>query len=284
MEQQSMKTLIATVALIGVLGPPELGVMSELSPATAAAFQSYVRTVEAVAEARANGARAFLWAGESPARLQRLRRGDVVTERTKGKGPEAVTGGLIHDWIGAVFIPSVTLNDTLALVQDYARHKDIYPEVVDSRIRSREGDHFVLFLRLKKKKFITVVLDTTHDAQYFRLDANRVHSRSRTTSVAEVDNAGTREENVRAPGTGNGFMWALNSYWRFAARDGGVYVECQAVSLSRDIPFAARIVTLGVIGPIVNDLPRESLAGTLTATRTAALKHARIRLPRWNAR
>lgn len=42
-------------------------------------------------------------------------------------------------------------------------------------------------------------------------------------------------------------------------------MECQAVSLSRDIPWGLD----WLIGPIVNDLPRESLANTLLATRTA---------------
>jgi hypothetical protein len=260
--------VIAAVALIGLSGPPRADVPPDLSPTTAQAFQRYVQGVEAAADARAKGARTFLWADDSSARLQRLRRGEVVTERAAGNKPVEVDGGLIHDWIGAVFIPGVTLDDTLALVQDYSRHKNIYPEVVDSEVVSRDGDHFVIFLRVKKKKVITAVLDTTHDAQFFRLDANRVHSRSRTTRIAEVENFGTPQERQLALGTGHGFMWFLNSYWRFAARDGGVYVECQAVSLSRGIPWGFG----WLIGPIVNDLPRESLEGTLTATRAALVK------------
>jgi hypothetical protein len=67
-------------------------------------------------------------------------------------------------------------------------------------------------------------------------------------------------------------MWALNSYWRFLERDGGVYVECQAVSLSRDIPWPLRL--LPFVPGIIGDLPKESLEGTLTATRDALLKPA----------
>jgi hypothetical protein len=64
-------------------------------------------------------------------------------------------------------------------------------------------------------------------------------------------------------------MWRLNSYWRFVERDGGVYIECQAVSLSRGIPVKWLLGWL--IGPIVNDLPKESLLNTLTATRAGVL-------------
>ena len=48
-------------------------------------------------------------------------------------------------------------------------------------------------------------------------------------------------------------------------RDGGVYVECEAVSLTRDTPRG-----LGwLIEPVIRDLPRESLINTLRKTREA---------------
>jgi hypothetical protein len=149
----------------------------------------------------------------------------------------------VHDWIGAVFIKGATLSQAIAFVQDYDHHKEFYgPEVVDARIISRDGEHFVLYMRLMKRKMmVTVVLNTEHDAQFFPLDKTRWHSRSRTTKVAQVENPGTPQERVLPAGTGGGYMWALNSYWRFVERDGGVYVECQAVSLSRGIPWLAKM-------------------------------------------
>lgn len=276
-----MKTSIAVIALASLLAPAGLDLGIDLTKATQEEFQRYVKTVEATVDARTGGKRRFLWVDESAVRLQRVKdRGEVVIERTLGKGPQGITDGLVHDWIGTVFIKGVTLDQTLAMVQDYGRHKTIYPEVMDSKIISREGDHFVIFLRfMKKKAMVTAVLDTEHDAEYFRLDANRVYSRSRTIRIQEVKNMGTPDERTLPPGSDSGFMWALDSYWRFAARDGGVYVECQAVSLSRSIPFWARAITIGLIGPIVNDLPRESLLGTLTATRDAVQKAAAAATP-----
>jgi hypothetical protein len=55
----------------------------------------------------------------------------------------------------------------------------------------------------------------------------------------------------------------LNTYWRFEERDGGVYLQCEALSLSRDIPTG-----LGwLIEPMVNGIPKDSLMRILTRTR-----------------
>jgi hypothetical protein len=171
--------------------------------------------------------------------------------------------------VGSVFIPGATVDQALALVQDYNRHKDVYkPEVVESRVVSREGQHFRIFLRLLKKKVITVQLNTEHDVQYSQLAPKRWRSISRTTRIAEVDNPGKPGEREKPPGTGEGFLWRLNSYWRFEERDGGTFVECQAISLTRDVPTG-----LGwIIEPIIRNLPKESLENTLRATRSTLTK------------
>ena len=129
----------------------------------------------------------------------------------------------MHDWIGAVFIPRVKLAQVITFVQDYNHHKDFYgPEVVDARILSRNGEHFVIYMRLKKGKMgVEVVLNTEHDAQFSPLDQTRWHSRSRTTRIAELENPGTPKEREKPVGGDGGYMWSLNSYWRFVERDGG---------------------------------------------------------------
>ncbi len=182
---------------------------------------------------------------------------------------EVEGGGLIHDWVGSVFIPGATVEQTLLLVEDYNRHKEIFkPEVLDSRVLSHEDNHFHIFLRLLKKKVITVQLNTEHDVQYTQLAPKRWRSISRSTRIAEVDNPGKPGEREKPPGTGQGFLWRLNSYWRFEERDGGTWVECQAISLSRDVPTG-----LGwIIEPIIRNLPKESLENTLRSTRTALAK------------
>jgi hypothetical protein len=228
-----------------------------LKPETSQAFDQYIRQTEGRLDAR----RTFLWAEESPDRARRVRGGEVVVEPSGAKPEIGVPSGLIHDWVGAVFLPGVTLEKTLALVRDYDHHKQYYqPEVADSRVLARNGNDYRIYLRLLKKQVLTVVLDTEHDVHYEQVDARRWRSSSRSTRISELDNG-----RPLPPGTGHGFLWRLNSYWRFEERDGGTWVECQAVSLTRDIPAG-----LGwLIDPIVRKLPKQSLANTLEETRAA---------------
>jgi hypothetical protein len=229
---------------------------AELKPETLAAFERYIRE----AEQRLDEHKGQLWADETPERARRIRQGEVVVEPFHAKPLTNVKSGLVHDWVGAVFLPGVSLERTLTLVRDYNRNKDYFrPEVVDSKILEHDGDHYRIYLRLLKKQIITVVLDTEHDVRYERLDDARWRSVSRTTKIAEVQNAGKRDERAKPPGTGEGFLWRLNSYWRFHERDGGTWVECEAVSLTRDIPTG-----LGwLIEPIIRSLPKDSVANTL---------------------
>ena len=237
----------------------------QLKPQTVQAFDAYIRGAEAGMKQTLQG-NSFLWSDATAERAQQVRAGQVVAQFWSGKGPAKVPDGLIHDWIGTAFVPGSTVGDTVALVQDYDNHKNIYkPEVIASKLISRHENDFQIYLRLLKKKILTVVLDTDHDVQYRALDRTRWTCRSYTTRIAEVEHAGSPKENVLPPDTGYGFLWRLYSYWRFQERDGGVYVECRAISLTRDVPFG-----LGwVIEPIIQKLPRESLINTLVATRTA---------------
>jgi hypothetical protein len=245
-------------ALLAVM--PAAG--AELKPETLAAFDRYIRQTEQSLDEH----KGKLWADESAARAARIRQGEVVVEPFHTKPLTNVKNGLVHDWVGGIFLPGVTLDRTLALVRDYERNKQYFhPEVQDSRLLEHDGDRYRVFLRLLKKQIITVVLNTEHDVRYERLDETRWRSVSRTTKISEVENAGKKDEREKPPGTGEGFLWRLNSYWRFQERDGGTWVECQAVSLTRDIPTG-----LGwLIEPIIRSLPKDSVANTLRELKAA---------------
>jgi hypothetical protein len=246
------------------------GCGAELKPATAQAFERYSQAVERrIQDHLAQGQ--LFWIDTLPNKAlyyDRLRRGDLVIESALARGTH-VAGGLIHHWVGAVFVPGVTLQQTLAVIQNYDNHASVYkPDIIASKLLSRDGDHFRVFLRMFKKKVIAVVLNTEHDAQFFTVDAKRVRSRSYSTRIAEVEDASRPEGPEKPPGAGHGFLWRLNSWWRFEEKDGGVYIECESASLTRDIPTG-----LGwLIRPFVTDLPREALTATLTSTRAALLR------------
>jgi hypothetical protein len=238
----------------------------QLKQQTLQGFNAYIQDAESAMEQTLAAAGTFLWCETNPKVAQQVGDRQIVAQSWSGRGPAKVPNGLIHDWIGTAFVPGATVKQTLALIQDYDHHANIYkPEVIASKLLSHDGDDFQIYLRLLKKKIITVVLDTDHAVHYRCLDRTRWLCRSYTTRIAEVEDVGSPKEKVRAPDTGNGFLWRLSSYWRFQERGKGVYFECRAISLTRDVPFG-----MGwVIEPIIQRLPKESLIHTLECTRQA---------------
>lgn len=244
----------------------------QLNPQTLAAFYAYIHHAETEAKQTLHESGLFLWSDFNSERVQKVRAQQVVAQFWSGRGPVKAPSGLIHDWIAAAFIPESTIQEIFGVIQDYDNHKNIYkPEVLNSKLISRQDDDFQIYLRLLKKKIITVVLDTDHEVHYRLVGPTRWVCHSYTTRIAEVENAGSQDERVLQPDTGYGFLWRLYSYWRFEQRDAGVVVECRAISLTRDVPFG-----LGwAIEPIIKKLPKESLINTLAATRQAL--HAGVR-------
>jgi len=272
----ALTALCAVRGRAGGAAPAE----ARLSPEASSAFDRYVQLTEAriAAELRPGGA--FLRPDALPAMEREsayaaVRDGELRIERleTLDNG-QAVKcpGGMIHHWTGIVFIPGATLDQVLKVVQDYDDHAEIYaPEVVRSRILWHMGDAFHIYMRLMQKKVITVVLDTEHDAHFERLDAVRVASRSISTRVQQVEDAGEPAEHDLPAGQDGGYLWRINSYWRFAERDGGVYVQSESVSLTRSIPAG-----LGwIVGPFVESVPRELLRQTLESTRQGVERFAK---------
>ena len=135
-----------------------------------------------------------------------VRQGTIAVDFRSGQRPVRVVDGLIHDWIAAAFVPDATVEQALKLVQDYNNHKSIYkPEVIASRLLNHHGDDFQIYLRLLKKKIITVVLDTYHDVHYSSSSLTRWHCRSYTTRVLEVEEAGSPKERTLPPDSATDF-------------------------------------------------------------------------------
>ncbi len=266
--------LVAVEVLAGQV--PEV-LSADLKPEILEGFTRYSQATEARVETELRRPGAFLYV-EGLAEPQRekvlgaLKRGEMYMERLKTLDPSGreirTRGGLIHHWMGAVFISGATLRQTLDLVEDYDHHQDIYkPEMVRSRLLSRNGNDFKIFYRLRKHKVITVTLNTKHDVHYIPVDSTHCHSLSYSTRIAEIENADRPDEREKPVGHDGGFLWGINSWWRFEERDGGVYVECESVSLTRDIPTG-----LGwLIRPFITGIPKESLQMTLGSTRSALL-------------
>jgi len=253
---------------------PESAGAAELKQETTEAFNQYVRiTEDRMTEGMREG-RTFLWVDTFP-ELQRdklytqLRQGNIVIEQLEtleNEKPIRVPNGLIHHWIAVGFVPGVTLRQVLALMQDYDHHEGIYkPDVLRSRLLNADGNCFKIYLRLHQKAILTAVFNAEFDVFYFPLDENRTHSRSYSTRIAELENPDRSDEREKPIGKDRGFLWRLNSYWRFQEKDGGVYVQLESVALSRSVPA----LLAWVVNPLLKSIPREYLSRLLTSTRAA---------------
>src|SRR3954471_10338639 len=241
-------------------------------PEAIQAWDRYIHLTEARIEAQQRDRKNFLTSAQpeqAAAFEAKLKSGEVIVQRLtttdKGKSIEA-PGALIHQWVGTAFIEGATIKHVFAVLQDYDHHSTTYaPEVQKSKLISRNGDDFTAYLRFVKKKVITVVLDTYHQAHYASLDATHAFSRSYTTKVAEIEDAGTPREHEKSADDEEGFMWKMNTYWRFEERDGGLYIQCEANELTTSVPFGLA----WAVDPFITSIPKESLTSTMVETRRA---------------
>jgi hypothetical protein len=226
---------------------------ADLEPRTVREYDAYV-------------AAALREMAEGPVRFAPAAAGEPVIEPWNKDPTADVHDGLIHDWVGAVFVPGVKARQAVDLLTAFERHAQIYaPDVSASKLISRDGGVYRSSLRLVKKKVITVTLDTEYETRYSPLGQNRWLGVIRSTRVQEVDGAGEAGESLKPEGSGFGFLWRLNSWWVVEERNGGVLLQLRSVTLTREIPFGVS----WMVKPMVTSLPRESLASTLQKTAAA---------------
>ena len=255
-----------------ILALPALS--AELQKKTSSAFDHYVQVTEARIAGELGDANNFLWVERQPEPrrkqfLDLLSKGQVVVQHmeTKDGGKEIqVPDGMVHHWMATVFVPGVTLQQTLALMQDFERHTEIYKaDVIKAKILNHKGDDFQLYLRLHRKTVVTVVYDTQFDIHFFPVDKTREYSRHCATRIVEVENAGRPDEHQDTVGNDRGFLWRLNTYWRYQEKNGGVYIQIEFITLSRTVPA----VFAWLVNPYIKSIPHEYLMNLLQTTRSA---------------
>ena len=239
------------------------------------AFQRYVTAVEQRLAAQHTSPSAYLATldrePDSRIAMERRLRSSGPVIGSIDTGMPALDGALLHHWRAAAFVPRATAADMLALLRDYCRLPAHYaPEIVSSRVLVDNGRTALLAIRLRQRRVFPIVLDAEYQAEAKLTGADRGYSLSRSTHIWQIDAPGTPNERRRAPGQEDGFLWRLNSYWSFLRKPDGLFIECEAISLTRDIPRG-----LGwLIAPMVRDLPRQELQFTMDATRNALITRA----------
>ena len=214
-----------------------------------------------------------------PARLRSdpavLKTGKIQIQRMETRDAQhkeiPIPDGAVHHWFGAVFIPGVTTDKVMSWVQSYPQYKDYFQDVERAEIRSRNGDTFDIFLRLKRSKLgVTAYFNTKHRVVYGPRSQGFLSSISQSTEIRQVKDAGSSQEKEYPEGDDSGYLWRLNSYWRFTERDGGVIVECETIGLSRSLGWGLsflNVLMLGKVKSIADSIAREALEQTLTDLR-----------------
>jgi hypothetical protein len=238
-----------------------------LKPETEAAWEAYLEQARAAMQARLQPGATFLWLEEEPGRMEFVRTKGPLIGPVGKHIPKKVSNGLIHDWLGAGFVPNARIEDILRVVRDYDAYKRIYrPGVIDSLSHASEGEKDLFFMRLANRSVVAkTALDAECEAHYIRVDDHRWYAYSNTIHIRELAHFGTPQQETLPEDTGTGLIWRLSSITRLEERDGGVYAELEALALSRDIPGALRLF----VTPIVRRVSRDSLATSLHQTRLA---------------
>jgi hypothetical protein len=239
---------------------------AEPTPASAAAFDAYTHAVESrLAQQHRAPNRLFLAPASpdpDPATDARLRAGALLITRVHEPhtAPFTDTTTLLHHWRGTAFAPGATPAGFDRLMRNFNAYPQHFaPQVVQARTLATNGDRLTAYLRVRQQHVITVVMDTTYDVTFAHLDPAHGYSLSRSTRIAEIASPNTPAEHALAPADEHGFLYRLNTYWSYEQRDGGLYLQIEAVSLTRAVPRG-----LGwAITPYIETIPRDSLEFTL---------------------
>ena len=243
---------VSAVCGMVVLGAPAL---AEVPAKAVAGYEHYVSGVEARLVGQHRSDLGFVAGVDAAGGMSvRVRQGEVVVERLTPDGGDTPPGAVVHHWRGTAFVPGATAAEVERLMREFDTYPRVFaPQVVSARVMSESGDRVQVAMRVRQQHVITVVMDTSYDVTFARLDARDGYSLSRSTRVQEVG------------GEDHGFLWRQNTYWSWAEGDGGVYLQIESVSLTRAVPRG-----LGwAVGPFVESVPRESVEFTLQAVSAA---------------
>jgi len=244
-----------------LLGAPRL-LMGEPTPAAVSAFSAYSKAVESRLAQQHRGPKTFLApaASDHEGSETRLRQGELIIEKLTPSTGANPSGALLHHWRGTAFAPGAKAADFELLMRDFNSYpKHFSPQVLQTKVLTQGGDRMQAWMRVRQRHIIPVVMDTTYDITFGELDVQHGYSISESRRIAEIDAAGTGAERALSANEEHGYLWRLNTYWSYAERDGGLYLQIEAVSLTRSIPRGVG----WAIQPYVESIPRESLEFTL---------------------
>jgi hypothetical protein len=257
------------LAILLLLLSATLSEASEPKQETLRAWDDYIRSVDLNVAQRAAGSKPFLWVDDSPEMQRRVQHSEVVITN---HDPRNVPQGLIHHWVGAIFVPNLTLDQVMSVLRSYDRYNELYkPLITKVAVLERDGDNVKLTVVAVQKAFsVTAAVETDDEVKIVRPAPNRVLITSTAVRVQEIADYGQPSQHLFAEARRPGYVWRAVVVQRLEQRDGGVYVEFETVSLSRGIPLEVR----WLIKPLTDNLPRKLMLDMLNDTRAAAQQEA----------
>jgi hypothetical protein len=178
-------------------------------------------------------------------------------------GEIRISGGMIHHWRGSIWVPGINLDFVLSRVKHPELDSSRQEDVLAARILENSPDQIKLYLKLQRSRIVTVVYNTEHIVRFDQHGTERASSRSISTKIAEVEQLNKNTEREKPEGHDRGFLWKMNSYWRYQQAAGGVIIECESITLSRSIPSFLE----AIIRPLIRSIARESMQRTLQSMR-----------------
>ena len=264
-------TLLFAVAIVAAARD---GMATETPAVGTSAFNAYINRFESRLVQQHRAQNGFLASAAPGAQGdKRLQRGELIVERIL-QGSGDVPGAMLHHWRGTAFAAGAKAADFERLMKDFNAYPQRFsPQVERTKILTQHDDNYQISMRIRQGHVLTVVMDSTYDVTFERLDSEHGYSISRSTRMVEIDAPGTSHERALSASEEHGFLWRLNTYWSCEERDGGLYMQIESVSLTRSIPTG-----LGwAVGPFVEGVPRESLEFTLRKVCDALQQQERTR-------
>jgi hypothetical protein len=243
---------------------------ADLQPETLRAWNANVEKIEGRMSSELSSGNGFLSLDfQDPGAVSQSRHqvlsGEIpVSQISRDAQSIQVPNGMIHHWRGTVFIPGVSLDFVLSRVADPRLEDARQEDVLESRVLENRPGQLKLYLKLQRSKIVTVVYNTEHLVRYKRYGTTQASSSSIATKIAEVDYGRNGAEREKPEGHDHGYLWRMNSYWRYQEVRGGVIVECESLTLSRSIPSLLEYV----VRPLIKSVARESMKRTLESLRT----------------
>jgi len=141
-------------------------------PEATASFNAYIQSVEARLTKQHQAAAGFLVPLAQGADAEsRLRRGELIVERVAPSPSLTMPGAMLHHWRGTAFAQGATAVDFERLMRNFGGYPRIFaPQVLRANAVAQSDNHVQASMRVRQRHVITVVMDSSYDVTFGRLD------------------------------------------------------------------------------------------------------------------